>query len=257
MDWTMGKVKTPQSLAKLITYILGRRPDEFGLVTDIDGFVKIKDLLKAITEEEGWKYVRRSHLDEILYSLSDPPFEISGKKIRAQHRDQLARPDPVSKLPKLLFTSVRKRAYRSVLDKGIFPTGYYQVVLSSSRDLAERMGKRTDQNPVILSVHVQKSIENGVRFYQSGQSLFLAESIPAGCFSGPALPKEKTETKKTVIAPEISQPKMAGSYTISPGDVAGSQPPGPKPPKRRIDWKNDKRRGKKRKRKRERPPWRR
>ena len=253
----MGKAKTPQSLAKLITYILGRRPDEFGLVTDTEGFVKIKELLKAVTEEEGWKYVRRSHLDEIQYSLSEPPFEISGKQIRARHRDQLARPHQFSKLPKLLFTSVRKRAYRSVLDKGIFPTGYYRVVLSSSRDLAERIGRRSDRDPVLLSVHVQKSIENGVRFYQSGESLFIAESIPAGCFTGPPLPKEKIETKKPDIAPEISQPKMAGSYSVNLGDASGSQPAAGKPQKRQMDWKNNKKHRKKQKRKRERPPWRR
>ena len=253
----MGKAKTPQSLAKLITYILGRRPDEFGLVTDTEGFVKIKELLKAITEEEGWKYVRRSHLDEIQYSLSDPPFEISGKQIRAKHRDQLARPNPVLKPPKLLFTSIRKRAYRTVLDKGIFPTGYYQVVLSSSRDLAERIGKRADQDPVMLSVHVQKSVESGVRFFQSGESLFLAESIPAGCFTGPPLPKEKMETKKPDSTQEISQPKMAGSYSVNLGDAIGGRPAAGKPQKKQMDWKNGKKQRKKQKRKRERPPWRR
>jgi putative RNA 2'-phosphotransferase len=252
----MGKAKSPQSLAKFITYILGRRPDEFGLVTGTEGFVKIKELLKAITEEAGWKYVRQSHLDEILYSLPDPPFEISGKQIRAKRRDQLARPNPVQKPPKLLFTSVRKRAYRSVLDKGIFPAGYDQVVLSSSRDLAERMGKRIDQDPVMLSVHVQKSIENGVSFYQTGEALFTAESIPASCFSGPPLPKEKTETKKPDPADEASQPKTAGSYAVTLGDATRSQPTAPKPQKRQLDWKNGKKRPKKQKRKRERPPWR-
>jgi putative RNA 2'-phosphotransferase len=253
----MGKAKSPQSLAKLITYILGRRPDEFGLVTDTEGFVKIKELLKAVAEEEGWKYVRRSHLDEIRYSLPDPPFEISDKQIRAKRRDQLARPEPVSKLPKLLFTSIRKRAYRSVIDKGIFPTGYYQVVLSSSRGLAERIGKRTDQDPVTLSVHVQKSVESGVRFYQTGELLFIAGSIPAGCFTGPPLPKEKTETKKSDTADEAGPPKMAGSYAVNLGDAIGSQPPGRKAHKRQVDWKNGKKRIKKPKRKRERPPWRR
>jgi putative RNA 2'-phosphotransferase len=253
----MGKAKSPQSLAKLLTYILGRRPDEFGLVTDTEGFVKIRELLKAVTEEEGWKYVRRSHLDEIRYSLPDPPFEISDKQIRAKHRDQLAQPEPVSKLPKLLFTSIRKRAYRSVIDKGIFPTGYYQVVLSSSRGLAERIGKRADQDPVTLSVHVQKSVENGVRFLQSGESLFIAESIPAGCFTGPPLPKEKTETQKPEVADETGPPRMAGSYAVNLGDATDSQPPGRKAHKRQVDWKNGKKRIKKPKRKRERPPWRR
>ena len=252
----MSKAKSPHSLAKLIKYILGRRPDEYGLVTDTEGFVKIKELLKAITEEAGWKYVRRSHLYEISYSLPDPPFEISGQHIRAKDRDQLPPTNPALNLPKLLFTSVRNRAYRSVLDKGIFPSGYYQVVLSSNRDLAERIGKRSDQKPVMLNVHVQKSLETGVRFYQVGESLFLAESIPAGCFNGPPLPQEKSETKKpdTIDAP--SQPKMPGSYTVDLGDAVHNQPPTRKSPKKQIDWKNKKKRAKKHKRKRERPPWR-
>ena len=55
----MKKTKSTQILAKFIAYILERRPDEFGLVTDKEGFVKIKELLKAITEEKEWKYELR------------------------------------------------------------------------------------------------------------------------------------------------------------------------------------------------------
>ena len=32
----MGQGKPPKQLAKYISYILGRRPDEFGLVPDTD-----------------------------------------------------------------------------------------------------------------------------------------------------------------------------------------------------------------------------
>ncbi len=253
----MGKAKSPRSLARLLTYILGRHPDEFGLVTDANGFVKIKDLLKALTEEEGWKYVRRSHLDEVLCSLPEPPFEISDKQIRAKYRDQLALPELVRELPKLLFTGIRKRAYRSVLDKGIFPTGYHRVVLSSDRELAVRIAKRADHDPVLLTVQVQKSIAKGVMFYQTGASLFLAESIPTGCFDGPPLPKEKPEIKKPEKTDAASPPKMAGSFPINPGDSLRSQPAGRKSQKRPLDWKASNRRLKKQKRKRERPPWRR
>ena len=57
-------------LEKLLTYILGRRPDEFGLVPGPDGYVKIKDLLKALSEEPGWRHVRRSHLREVTFLKS-------------------------------------------------------------------------------------------------------------------------------------------------------------------------------------------
>lgn len=251
----MGKTKSPQSLAKLLTYMLGRRPDEFGLVTDANGFVKIKDLLKALTEEEGWKYVRRSHLDEILYSLTDPPFEILDKQIRAKCRDQLSLPKPIQDLPKLLFTCIRKRAYRSVSNKGIFPAGYHQVVLSSNRELAVRIGKRSDQDPVVLTIQVQKSIAKGVTFYQTGESLYLAEFIPTSCFSGPPLPKDMPETKKPDNTEVAGRPKMAGSYPVNLADPERNQPAGRKLQKRQMDWKDSKKRIKKQKRKR--PPWRR
>jgi putative RNA 2'-phosphotransferase len=254
----MPKVKSPQTLAKFIAYILERRPDEFGLVPDKEGFVKIKELLKAITEEKDWKYVRRFHLNEILYSLPNPPFEIFDKQIRAKHRDYLSEIHVIGDPPKLLFTCIRKRAYPSVIDKGIFPAGYHHVILSSDRRLAERIGKRTDQEPVVLTVHAQKSVENGVMFYQAGESLFLSKSIPPGCFSGPALPKERPETKKTEKTDTAAQPKMVGGFLVDPNKlVDGRQSAGGGSQKSKLDWKGTKKPIKKRKLKRERPPWRR
>jgi putative RNA 2'-phosphotransferase len=253
----MKKTKSVQTLAKFIGYILERRPDEFGLVIDSEGYIKIKELLKALNEEEGFRHVRRSHLNEILYSIANPPFEIADNRIRAKHRDHLPRPDVTRDLPKLLYTYIRRKAHPIVMDNGIFPSGYHQVVLSAKRDLAERMGKRSDPQPVILTVHVQKSLDKGVRFYQAGGSLFLAASIPSDCFSGPALPKEKPEKLKQIQTQSAKQPETAGSFLIDLGDTGTQQTVGGKSKKKERDWKGNKKRLKKHKRKRERPPWRR
>jgi len=51
----------------MLVYMLGHRPDEFGLVPDSEGFIPYKELLQAIHEEEGWRYVRRSHINEVLF----------------------------------------------------------------------------------------------------------------------------------------------------------------------------------------------
>ena len=66
----------------MLAYVLGRRPDEFGLIPDAEGFVRIKDLLKALHEEEGWGYVNLSHLNEVLLSVPGAPFEIRENRIR-------------------------------------------------------------------------------------------------------------------------------------------------------------------------------
>jgi putative RNA 2'-phosphotransferase len=254
----MHRTKSPQTLAKFIAYILERRPDEFGLVTDKEGFVKIKELIKAITEEKDWKYVRRFHLDEILYTLPSPPFEIFDKHIRAKRRDRLPEALLTRDPPKLLFTCIRKRAYPSVLDKGISPARHQRVILAADRKLAERIGKRADQEPVVLTVHVQKSVASGVMFYQAGELLFLSEFIPPGCFSGPPLPKEKTETKKTEKLDTAAQPKAAGSFLVGINNLADHRrSAGGRSQKSKLDRKGPKKPIKKQKLKRERPPWRR
>ena len=136
----MSKQRTPKQLAKLIDYVLGRRPDEFGLVVDAQGFIRIKDLLKAINEEEGLGYGRRVHLNEIMLSVPDPAIEISGNLIRSKFRDRLPQHGYAMNPPKLLFSCVRRKAYPHVHEKGIRPTGYSQVILSASREMAERIG---------------------------------------------------------------------------------------------------------------------
>jgi putative RNA 2'-phosphotransferase len=253
----MVKTKTPRQLAKYLAYILERRPDEFGLVLDKQGYVKIKQLLKALNEEKGWKHVRRFHLDEIQYSIPDPPFEISDNRIRAKRREHLPRPNVSPRLPKLLYTCVRKKAYPFVAQKGIFPSGYQQVVLSASPDLAKRIGKRSDSQPVVLSVHVQASVEQGVLFQQIGELLFLAPSIPTGCFVGPPLPKEKPVAQKHAQPAKEATPKMSGSFEVNLDRVAGLNGSTAKALKKNTVWKGKKERRKKQKRKRERPPWRR
>jgi putative RNA 2'-phosphotransferase len=211
----MGRQRTPQQLAKIISYILGRRPDEFGMVLDNNGYVKIKDLLRVLGEEDGWRYVRRGHIDEILYTLTDPPIEIEDLHIRAAQREKLPVVAPAENLPKLLYHGIRRRAHPNVIQKGIFPGANSYVILSSDKTMAERMGRRIDPSPVLLTIQVHDSIAKRVEFLQAGESLYLAEFIPPDCFTGPPLPKEKPETEKHAGKKESEiTPPSPGSFVL-------------------------------------------
>ncbi|CAB1055727.1 RNA:NAD 2'-phosphotransferase [Olavius sp. associated proteobacterium Delta 1] len=252
----MSRQRTPKQLAKLIDYVLSRRPDEFGLVMDAHGFARIKELLKAINEEEGFRYVRRAHLDEIMLTVPDHSFEISANLIRSKLRDQLPQHRYAMNPPKLLYTCVRPKAYPHVHQKGIRPTGYSQVILSSSRDLAQRIGGRIDRSAVLLTVQVQNSVDQGVVFFQAGETIFLADFIPAQCFTGPPLPKDKPLLKKPDASEARREQIPAGSYFIDMKDKSEATIPKSKRHATPADWKQEGRRMKKPKRKRERPPWR-
>ncbi len=245
--------RSPKQLSKFLSYVLGRKPGEFGLVLDQDGFAKIKDVLKAVCEESGFSYVRRSHIHEILITLPNPLIEIKDNQIRAKYRDKLPKHTPTHDIPKLLYTCIRRKAYLFVMENGIFPMGYSSIILSSDRGMAERIGKRTDQTPVMLTVHTQKSIDKGIVFYKAGDTLYLAESILPGCFTGPPLPKQDPlATTKEV--PQARAPQVSpGSFLLKPRDEkdqrTGSEY---KSKTKSVAWKKGKK-----KLKRERPQWRR
>ena len=253
----MSKQRSPQQLAKFIDYILRRRPDEFGLVTDEDGFVRIKELLKAVNEEEGFRYVRQSHLDEIMLCVPDHSFEVAENRIRSKFRDRLPQHSYAQDPPKLLYTCVRRKAYPHVTEKGIQPAGFSRVVLSSGVDMAERLGRRSDRSAVLLTVQVQLCTDQGVVFFQAGEILFLANFIPAGCFTGPPLPKEKPVAAKPAEREPGPPQRPAGSYVIDLGEKFDARVPKSKRQVPDTDSKKDGSRLKKQKRKREKPPWRR
>ncbi len=238
----MGLTRERERLKGFLTYILGRNPYEFGLVPDEDGFVKKKDLIKTMQEEKGWGHVRQSSLDELLVALPEPGIETDDLRIRAMDRQQLIRPLVCETVPKLLFIGVRNRAHRHVVEKGILPyEGDRYVLLSSDRDMAERIARRRDPEPVVITINTREAEDLGVLFLIAGETLFLAREIPLKCFTAPPLPtpdtassrpaKRKNEPRKVPFMPGSFIPDLTGNRDRNKGTKED-----------KLAWKHNKKR---------------
>jgi putative RNA 2'-phosphotransferase len=254
----MGKTHSPHDLAKMLGYVLGRRPDEFGLVPDAEGFVRVKDLLRALHEEEGWGYVNPSHLNEVLLSVRDAAVEIAGSLIRSRNRAAAALEMPALEPPERLYAWVRRRAYPHVYAQGIRPSVHPKVVLASDRLLAERLGRRIDPDPVVLAVNVRSALARGIIFGQVGEILFTADAIPPECFSGPPLPKEKIDERKRAQQPDEPPryPSAPGSFLMDVEKAGAGHVPESLRRRGEKGQKIDRKRLKKGKWIRQKPPWR-
>jgi putative RNA 2'-phosphotransferase len=235
-------------LSKFLTYMLGRRPDEFGIVPNSDGFVRIKELLQALHEEQGWRHVRQAHLNEVLIVPEKPIIEITDARIRAFDISLLPVVDQPDDLPKLLYIAIRPRAYPVALDRGLSAIPGQHLILSSEKEMAMRMGRRVDSNPTLLAVQVSESVQNGTCFQKYGRILFLADRIYPGTFSGPSLSKPKAGTTASHVATDTPQTRTPGSYfpeleSIQP---AKQHPPGANR-RKEPQWKKDRRRARKHK----------
>ncbi len=185
-------------LSRFMIYLLGHRPDEFGLVPDREGFVSYKELLQAMHEEEGWRHVTRSHINEVLLGENRYLFHAEDTKIRAREkRWQIDLDSPLCLLPNILFTPVRKKAHKVAMERGLKSSGSRYLILSSNKNMAMKIGKRRDQNPVMLEVRAQAAASEGAQFFAFG-SLFLGREILPGFIAGPPVPKERKKEKKDI-----------------------------------------------------------
>lgn len=213
------------NLAKFMAYMLGIDPSEFGLVYDDSQRYKIKEVLKALSEVEDYRNVRLGDLKELTLSLDNPVIVMDEVFVTATDRSRLIPKKLAESLPNILYTAIRAKAHAHVLREGIGPVGAPYVIMSPVKEIARQIGKRIDNDPVIVEVRTPLCTAEGVEIRTVG-SLFIADYLPAHTFTAPSLPKESTEkTKSSKGAPKAASPTPPlnpGSFFLDLHDSAVS-----------------------------------
>jgi putative RNA 2'-phosphotransferase len=213
-----------ESLARMLTYILSYRPDEFGLVLSEEGFIPIKLLLQALGAEPGWGFVRRYHLEQLAGLMSPAAFEVDGERIRALSPE----PARLRRLsgeapPALLYAAIPPKAHTRVWEEGLKPPPDRELVLAATPELAIKLGRRRTPAPILVTVQAQAAARRGIGFTGYGEGLYLA----------PALPRDFLQLPPPPQAPEKPRPERPRSTAPTPGsftlDLPGMAPPGVKP----------------------------
>jgi putative RNA 2'-phosphotransferase len=198
-------------LGRLLLYMLGHKPAEFGLVPTSEGFVPLKELLKAIRDEPGWRHIRQSHINEVLLGKDRFLFEVDGNRIRARERkwqQDFESPDRPS-VPKILFTTVTRKAHPVVMEKGLKSAAGRYLVLSLDEEMSSKIGRRRDPQPILLRVEAEKAGREGIPFH-SFDTLFLCKEVPPRYIHGPPVEKE-------TLAPPVEtayRPATPGTFPL-------------------------------------------
>jgi putative RNA 2'-phosphotransferase len=206
------------SLAKLLSYLLTRRPDEFGLVLDEAGRVPVKELLWALAQEEGWGHVRRSHLEEVVNLVQPGAFELDKTYIRALDPGpaELRADEPIWP-PPLLYRAITAKSHAIVADRGLQAPPGGELVLASNPEMAKKLGRRRDPEAVLVTVQAQNAAKRGVEFFAYGEGLFLSRDIGLEYLQVPPVPK-KPEAKPAAAEKPASAPPTPGSVWL---DIQG------------------------------------
>jgi putative RNA 2'-phosphotransferase len=198
-----------EGLAKVLTYLLCHRPDEFGLVLDPEGFVPVKQLLQALAGEPGLAHARRHHLEQLAGLLQPPRFEVAGDRIRGliPAPANLRRPgeDP----PTLLYIAISPKAHERVFETGLTAPHGRELLLAHTKELALKLGRRRSPDPVLVTVQGEKAARAGVFFENYGENLTLAREIP----------RPFLQLAPPPVKPQKPRPEKAAPLQPLPGTV--------------------------------------
>jgi putative RNA 2'-phosphotransferase len=193
------------NIGYMMAYVLGHRPFEFGLVPDAEGFVSFKELIQAFHEEPGWGHVKEGSIREVLMGEDRFLFESNEGRIRANDR-RWAFDRVENQLPaKILFLAIRRKAHPAVMEKGLMPIGGTGYILSPDREMAERIGRRRDPQPVLLEIMAEAAQKERIVFLRLGE-LFLTPEIPVRFIAGPPVSKSIIKARQEMEVKKQTQP---------------------------------------------------
>ncbi len=167
--------------SKFLSYVLRHEPHAIGLTLDREGWADL-DTLIAQAKTAG------SELDvELIYAVvagSDKKrFAISedGVRIRAvqgHSTDTVAIKHEAKVPPQFLYHGTATRFLDSILAEGLRPGERHHVHLSQDIVTATSVGQRYGI-PVVLNIEALRMHQQGFKFFQSDNGVWLTENVPA------------------------------------------------------------------------------
>jgi putative RNA 2'-phosphotransferase len=167
-------------LSKLLSLVLRHRPSILRLELDNHGFVPLGELLLALQEQPRWKEVTEEDILEVVNNSDKRRFEVVEGKIRALYGHSVSVQVEFAEMepPPELYHGTARKSVSQILKEGLKPQGRRYVHLSVRAEDAVQVGKRRDDDPAILRVKTEEAYDSGVRFFEAGDSIVLAEEIP-------------------------------------------------------------------------------
>ncbi|BBP73453.1 putative RNA 2'-phosphotransferase [Pseudomonas sp. Seg1] len=166
--------------SKFLSYVLRHEPQAIGLTLDSEGWANIEALISGAARDG--RTLDRALIETVVASNDKKRFSISedGQQIRAVQGHstksvelQLEAKQP----PETLYHGTATRFMNSINQQGLIPGSRHHVHLSAETTTASAVGQRYG-TVVILKVAARQMQEQGFKFYQAENGVWLTEQVP-------------------------------------------------------------------------------
>ena len=172
--------KHHSEISKFLSFVLRHQPGAIGITLDLEGWVDIAALITAATGHG--KQLDRDLIQEIVATSDKKRFAISTDSLRIRavqgHSAESVDIKYIEKLPpEILYHGTATRFIELIHNLGLRPGSRQYVHLSQGEQTALAVGARHGK-PVVLKVNAWLMHENGFKFFQAENGVWLTSSVP-------------------------------------------------------------------------------
>jgi putative RNA 2'-phosphotransferase len=177
----VGMSKHHAETSKFLSFVLRHQPDAIGITLDVEGWAKIPELIAAAAN--NGKLLDYDLIQAVVTTSDKKRFAISedGLRIRAVqgHSTETVDINYVEKVPpEFLYHGTATRFIESIRNQGLLPGSRQYVHLSQDEQTALAVGQRHGK-PVVLKIKALLMHEQGFKFFQAENGVWLVELVPA------------------------------------------------------------------------------
>jgi len=170
-----------EAISKEISYALRHNPQQYDLTLDEQGWVSVVALISALNRHGRFKSLSISGIEKMILVSEKKRHEIQNGKIRALYGHstiEKIEKEPL-KPPDVLYHGTTHKYVDSIFVIGLISKNRQYVHLSGDVNTAITVGKRKDDNPIILIIYAKQAWDDGVSFYLGNENIWLADGVPS------------------------------------------------------------------------------
>ena len=173
--------KQHTEISKFLSFVLRHKPEAIGLTLDADGWAEIESLIACATR--SGQALTQPLLQEVVETSGKKRFTVSedGLRIRAAQGHStpgVAIAHVEKKPPEFLFHGTATRFLDSIRQQGLASGSRHHVHLSEDEQTAIAVGQRHGK-PAVLKVRALLMFEQGFKFHQAENGVWLTAHVPA------------------------------------------------------------------------------
>ncbi|MDQ9022555.1 RNA 2'-phosphotransferase [Acinetobacter sichuanensis] len=166
--------------SKFLSLVLRHQPETIGIQLDAEGWTDVSNLLQQMIKHRN--PLKLQELIEVVENNDKKRFQLSEdhSKIRAVqgHSTQQVQREYIAMTPPdMLYHGTAIRFVDAILEQGLIAGQRHHVHLSADLVTATKVGQRHGK-VVIFRINTQQMQQDGFKFYQAENGVWLTEKVP-------------------------------------------------------------------------------